>query len=462
MKKHEKKALKAPKTVENMHKAEFEPQTSHYKKAASDAAFLLSAEKIGTGIGTNSFTDLDGIIEESEKKKMQKFKLLQEPLVSYRAAQLFTGSSTWYLEYYVWNPNKMHGAPLEKKRKKLIRDLKPFKTIREKKAMANEICHKLNQKLASGWNPYLENTAPKGFCTVEKALLEWLLNYKHHKRGDTVAWAENKVKFFLNWYGREKSQRSFIVSFDKYMASAFIDHVYIERDNGIRTRTNYLDLFTQIFKWLEAKGYVSNNPFNKIERIKQRGRKKKIRTVINKEYPKLINGYFAENHPGYLYVMNYLYLCLIRRTEMTKLKVGDVDLKNQIIYVSGDVAKNGKERWATIPNSFMDKMKQLQLDQYPKDYYLLSSNEFYPGKEPIKPKRISSVWAWMRKKIGLDKTNQFYSLRDTGVIKYLERGVDNKSLKDHADWQDYAMIGVYADHLTAKAIPSIQENGQMF
>lgn len=392
---------------------------------------------------------------------MQKFSSLQEPLVTFRPAQLFTGKSTWYIEYYVWNPNLDISAPLEKKRKKLIRDLKPFTTKREKQAMANNICLKLNHKLANGWNPYLENTAPKGFSTIQKALYAWLFNYKHEKRADTVDWAENKVQYFIKWFGSEKAGKTFVVSIDKYVASAFIDHIYIEKRNSIRTRTNYLDIFTQMFKWLEAKGYVAYNPFSKIERIKAKGRKKKIRTVIKNEYPALINQYFETNNPGYLYVMNYLYLCLIRRTEMTKLKVSDVDLQQQTIYISANIAKNGLERWATIPNQFVHKLNQLGLSSMPQNNYLISSN-FFPGKKPIKPKRISSVWAWMRHKIKMPKTNQFYSLRDTGVIQYLEKGVDNKSLKDHADWQDYAMIGVYADHISHKAIPQIKEKGELF
>jgi len=254
---------------------------------------------------------------------------------------------------------------------------------------------------------------------------------------------------------------TFIITITPEVAIDFIDHIYIERGNGIRTRKNYVEFFTTVFEWFVKRSYVKENPFKRVDRITMRNVQKK-RTVIDPRYRKLIVEYFQKENPGYLYPINYLFVCMVRRTEMTRLRVKDVLLENQLIYIDGSNAKNGRPRYATIPDSFMPALEALNLKDLPANWYLISQAEFYPGEKPVTPKQISDQWAKMRKTLDIPKTNQFYSLRDSGVVDYMSSHISNKSMVDQTGWHSYDMISVYGKHYNNKAIDEIKQKGQTF
>lgn len=458
-KKASKLPLQPPKTGNKNNPIGFEPLASHSLKPLHSKGFSVFGQKNRAKTAPIFSADLQHIAELMGSKSMENFNDFQKPHITYEPAVLVK-SDRWYIEYYAWNPRK--GPKLQRVRHRIQRILKKYKSQADKKAMAMKMVMHINDQLRSGYNPFYEKNEINGFAKISEAFADYLKVYQKNRRKTSVVWAQGMIKRFEKWLSDRYPEIIYIALVDKDVAIKYIDFIYIECDTQKRNRKNNVDFWTTVFTWLKNRGYVKKNPFLAVERIKvDPDEKRKIRTPIEKDSRKAIIDFFGENYPGFLYVINYLFVCMIRRTEMTKLRVKDVSLEDQTIFISSTIAKNRRSRFATIPDTFMPFMKKLRLGKRNPEHFLVSKN-FTPGLHPIKPKRISTVWALMRKKTGIPKENQFYSLRDTGVIDYLESGVDNKSLKDHADWQSYDMIGVYANHIKPKAIDSIARSGQVF
>lgn len=394
----------------------------------------------------------------TEKKKMPKKLFLKKPIIDHIPADLKEGSR-WYIEYYVWNPNTKTDA-LERKHKRLDRYLKYFKTKTEKRRAALRIVAQLNEKLQLGWNPYIEGDLPKAYKPINEAFEDFINGYGYGKREDTVKSYKTHINQILKWLERENKLDRFIVSFTHFDAIQYIDYIYIERKNKLRTRKNHIDFFTTAFNWFVKHGYIDQNPFKKVDRLWSK-KESRIRKPIDQDYWPIIFDYFQTNKPYFLIAINLLFQCLIRRTEMCKLKLSNINFENQTVFIPGTISKTGYDRYATVPDSLFNQLISLDYHKKNENHFILSEN-FAPGKESIKPKKISSAWSMMRDKLNLPKEFQFYSLRSTAAIYYLEQNLKPRSLMNQADWHSYDMIRVYDRHINDKAMDDVKQIGREF
>lgn len=81
------------------------------------------------------------------------------------------------------------------------------------------------------------------------------------------------------------------------------------------------------------------------------------------------------------------YYCFFRRTELTKLKVNDVNLKEGFITISGKNSKNKKTDNVTIPNALLPLL-QKHLENAKQNDYLFSRINFEAGKTQMPPKKF--------------------------------------------------------------------------
>lgn len=94
------------------------------------------------------------------------------------------------------------------------------------------------------------------------------------------------------------------------------------------------------------------------------------------------------------------YYCFIRRTELTKIKVSDVNLKKGFILVNAENSKNHKTEAVTIPNMFLPDFA-LHLASAKNTDYVFSANNFKPGSTQLTPKKYLMYGLNLGKKKGL-------------------------------------------------------------
>ena len=238
-----------------------------------------------------------------------------------------------------------------------------------------------------------------------------------------------------------------IYEFGRQQAQQYMLHVE-NRDVSSKTYNNYIRFMGQFFNFCVDKGLAKENPFAS---IKLRRVDEKKRTVIPPEVRKKIMDYLVnEKMEGFRLICLLTYHCLIRPKELLMLKVSYISMKNNLIIIPAEVAKNHCERQISMPMEIAqlmaDYIKSAFTDQY------LFSEGYRPGKKLLTTRDTGRTWSNMRKALGLPDCYQFYSLKDTGITEMLEAGVPAKMVQELADHHSLEMTQKYVGKSRAEDI----------
>ncbi|WP_315012418.1 tyrosine-type recombinase/integrase [Capnocytophaga leadbetteri] len=368
--------------------------------------------------------------------------------VDYRPAELKINKA-WYIEYYVKSPST----------DKLVRfrnRVPQIKTKRARELYAKKMIEAINIKLYNGWSPWYENPN-NNYKLISDAFELYINKLKKEmsdgiKRPDTLRAYTSFVSNVQRYIDEKQLAIKYLVEIDFRFVSGFLDYIYYEKNNSPATYNNYLAYFKAFLEWAKAKDYIKQNA---TDNIKNKPKIQKKREPLTQEVKACIKE--LKNTDFHFFVACMLtYFCLIRRTELTKLKVTDIRLIESRIILDGSITKNRKTDSVTIPDVFLPILAQHL--QYAKNSdYLFSTDNFKPGRKQLTPKKISDTWAKYRNLYGFDSKFQFYSLKDTGIMDLLNSGVPSIKVRDQARHYDikqtesYTTRNLIADDIIRRA-----------
>jgi site-specific recombinase, phage integrase family len=368
--------------------------------------------------------------------------------VDYRPAELKINKA-WYIEYYVKSPST----------DKLVRfrnRVPQIKTKRVRELYAKKMIEAINIKLYNGWSPWYENPN-NNYKLISDAFELYINKLKKEmsdgiKRPDTLRAYTSFVSNVQRYIDEKQLAIKYLVEIDFRFVSGFLDYIYYEKNNSPATYNNYLAYFKAFLEWAKAKDYIKQNA---TDNIKNKPKIQKKREPLTQEVKACIKE--LKNTDFHFFVACMLtYFCLIRRTELTKLKVTDIRLIESRIILDGSITKNRKTDSVTIPDVFLPILAQHL--QYAKNSdYLFSTDNFKPGRKQLTPKKISDTWAKYRNLYGFDSKFQFYSLKDTGIMDLLNSGVPSIKVRDQARHYDikqtesYTTRNLIADDIIRRA-----------
>ena len=364
-------------------------------------------------------------------------------LVDFVPAEL-RENKTWKIVYYV-------KCPIDSKLKRKQNRVRPLRSITERRKLARKMVLEINRKLERGWNPLLNESEIRGFVKFSDAVRLFLDRTKKEvknqdKRVDTLRSYKSFLNNITNYLEDIKEQDMFVIKFKDDLVRDFLDVIYYNRDNSARTRNNYLNFIKTFSDWLIRHKYISQNPTTRIELIPE---KTKEREIIPDGTLNEIFSYLQKEKVNYFVLCLIGYYCLVRRTEITKLKVSDVILKNGVIYVNKNVSKNKKSMPVTIPDVLIpflvEHLKKAQMGDY------LFSESYLPGAVQLAPKKISDEWVKIRTALKLPKKYQWYSLKDTGITNMLKAGVPTIAVRDQARHHSIIQTEAYTPKEILKA-----------
>lgn len=87
--------------------------------------------------------------------------------------------------------------------------------------------------------------------------------------------------------------------------------------------------------------YLTQNPTAGISSLGRKG-KKKLRNILPPEALAKVSDYLKSHSPYMLLASYILYYCFIRPAEMVGLRLNDISLKKQTIFVSDNISKIAK------------------------------------------------------------------------------------------------------------------------
>lgn len=352
---------------------------------------------------------------------------------------VFHQRSECYVSFLAFDPSF---GRLRRKRIMLDR----IKGKRQQREYADALMKRLTEKLMDGWNPWIEASQPLEYTKFADVLLRYreylqkLFN-EHNLREESLKDYTSKVNVLENWIHDKRMNITYSYQWDHHNVSKFLDYIFVERNNTVITRNNYLTWLKTFSKYLLERGYISQNPTQSFERIKNR--RKKERDVIPDEVMLQIRDYLFKKNKHFLLACEILHYLFVRPRELSFLKIGDFKLKQKTLILHGEHTKNGNDATITLPSHVIKLMIELNIFSYPSQYYLFSS-DFTPGVEHKSEKFFRDYWHRnLRKDLGFSMRYKFYSLKDTGITNMLRANTDVLSVRDQARHSSILITDIY-------------------
>lgn len=319
---------------------------------------------------------------------------------------------------------------------------------RQQKQYGEALIKRLTEKLMQGWNPWIELVQPLEYTSFDEVCdkyKEYLMKMLKERsiREETAVSYMSRLKVMMDWKNKEKINLYYTYQFDRRIVGQFLDYVFIDRNNTIRTRNNYL-LWVKVFcKYLTERGYVPSDPSVTFHNVNPKGTKGKNRDVIPDDILKELHDWLTVHNKHFLLACYVLHYCLVRPREMSFLKVGDFSIKKQTLYLHGDTTKNHNDAIITVPQQVLKLMVELKVFDSPSQYFLFSKG-FAPGAERSSEKQFRDYWHHhIRKNLKLTDRYKFYSLKDTGITNMLRANTDILTVRDQARHSSILITDIY-------------------
>ncbi len=369
--------------------------------------------------------------------------------IDYLPAELKANKSNWYVAYHVKNPKtgKLHRKTIKVNR---------IKNITERKKFAKKLVLEVNNRLQTGWNPFIEQEAPKAYTKLIVAL-DTYIHYKTKEftSKDSIrtykSQAEILKDFIINVI---KEPDLLVISFDNKYVNNYMDYVYTVRDLKNKTFNNYKTFCLVTWNWFIEKLYCKSNPFLAVKRKKL---SKKTRQIIDIETRTRIKNYLTHYNKEYLSMVMLCFHGLIRPKEICLLKPEYFHLDKRIIVLPPEITKDDDNRIVTISNDLMKYLEYLNIDKIKKEYYIFSKN-YKPGLKLIDSRDTGKEWAKMRDNLKFPKEYQFYSLKDTGIVQMLMDGISPIEVRNQAGHSSLEQTNEYAIYANPKGSEGIKNN----
>lgn len=373
-----------------------------------------------------------------------------DKIKSFTYPRLVTGKD-WHVLFYSYDPiqNKMR-----RKRIKLNHIIK----IGDRRKYADGLMKRLIIKLEKGWNPWIEAENEKAYKTFDEACVHYRKYIKKLLgdcvlRPDTHRSYDSQLKNIENWNEKRTIPITYIYQFDREFISDFLDYIYEDLGRSVITRNNYLTFASNFSQFLVDKQYLKTKASEGLHPISTKKIKKK-RTMIEEEDLLRLHDYLINRNKHYLLACCILNDCFVRPKEMSHIQLKHFNLQNQTLFIPGEIAKNGNSEIVTVPQEIIHFMIDLKIFDSPGHYFLFSEN-FKPGKSHKRSKQFSDYWSYhIRKDLKFPTNYQFYSLKDTGITRMLQK-YDIITVRDQARHSDITTTNKYTPKERKKANPLI-------
>ena len=207
-------------------------------------------------------------------------------------------------------------------------------------------------------------------------------------------------------------------------------------------------IFTELMQW----DLIENNPCFKIKRLPEE-ESTANRPATQNEITR-IKKHLQSKHLGFFRFVVTIYHTGIRPVELTRIKVGMVDLENQTIVMPANITKGRKkQRIVPINHHLLKEFEAMDLIKYPQDFYLFgriptgkrgrNRIEFLPATGMLKRDTPNRNWkTHVKNDLGIDVN--LYAMKHTGANAKILAGIDLEALRDLYGHQSELMTKRYA------------------
>ena len=332
----------------------------------------------------------------------------QKRLIPYSFPKLHTGKK-WYVDFMCYDP-----LTQTMRRKKYHLD--SIKRVSDRRKRAAELIAVLALRLREGWTPWVNTMSTRQMETVQYIVDHYttyisMLHDRKIMKDKTYVDYSYRLKMLRTYNEQRHEPIVYAYQFDRGFFSDFLDHIMLDREASARTRNNYRTWLSAFCSWLIEKKYMDKNP---IENIKVLREEPKKRSALPPEELHKLREYLEEKEPYYYLACMMEYYTFIRPDELTGIKIQDIYIKEQKIFVSSQISKNRRDGMVGLNQHLILKMVELNIFKSPGGYYLFGT-EFRPSQQKADSRIFREKFAKIRKALKWPEYYQFYSLKDSGI-----------------------------------------------
>lgn len=268
-------------------------------------------------------------------------------------------------------------------------------------------------QLKAGWNPFSRNRDLPMTKPLLIEAIDLIIKLKEANCSSRTMEAYRYItKLFKAWLQNNRLEKIFVMQFDIYQAQSYMDHLALKKGYTGRTYNDHLTVLSTFFNCMVDRNWIVKNPFRKIKKLEiQVGRN----IAFSEDERQVLRDYlYAHDRPLY-YFTQFIHYCFIRRSELTRLKIENIDFTNWMIIIPSAASKNKKQESVVIPASFVPVIKEMNLQQLSPEWFIFG-RRLHPGAEQyINYNHISSRHNKIAKDLGINTQKGLYSWKHSGA-----------------------------------------------
>lgn len=329
-------------------------------------------------------------------------------VVTYTLPRLHTGKN-WYVDFQCFDP--LTGTM---RRKKYMLD--SIHKVSERKKRATEIISNATNRLREGWNPWAEASNDRQYTPLKTIFTMYIryiekLTASGALKQKTLYDYQSRMNMLLEYNSSRSMPILYAYQFDQCFVSDFLDYILLDRDSTPRTRNNYRTWISAFSSWLVEKKYTTVNPAEKIKALPE---DEKFRSALDHRDLLRLKEYLAETNKHYLLACMMEYYTFIRPDELSNIKLKDIHITEQKIFVSSAISKNRRDGMVGLNDGLIKLMIELEIFNNPSSYYLFGK-KFMPSENKADARIFREYFNKVRAFLQWPKNYQFYSLKDSGI-----------------------------------------------
>lgn len=338
----------------------------------------------------------------------QKELISQKALVEFTMPRLHKGKQ-WYVDFFAYDP-----ASGRLRRKKYMLDR--MKGNREKSAMASVLISNLYEKLKAGWNPYTQARQTRHYTELATVFERYAAYLETAKAKGTL-----KPKTAIDYASRFRQLRLYVeeagvmiryaYQFDTAFAVDFLDYLIYDKDVNAKTRNNYRTWLSTLCSWMRERKYIDANPIEPIHLMREG---EKFRDALPPSALAKLKEWTQRHNPPFYLACMMEYYTFIRPDELRYIRVGDISIEEQSVFIRPEVSKNRKGQVVALNDAVLKIMIEQEVFKHHSGEFLFG-HDMVPGEEQLYVNQFRLEWARMRKVLGFPDRYQFYSLKDSGI-----------------------------------------------
>ena len=334
----------------------------------------------------------------------ERFSWTEPQLCSYD----FKLSEKWFV-YFDYTDHLTHRI----KRKQFRANINSIKKIEDRLLQGNALVAYWKLQLKTGYNPFSEN---EDIAITRPTIIEALnsiMQLKEATCGDRAMQSYRYIiKLFKEWLTANHLQHIYLYEFNVGQARSYMDYLTLKKKYSGRTFNDHLSILSTFYNCFIDREWVTTNPFRKIKKLPvEIGRNI---AYADKEKD-LLKAYLYDNDRQMYYFTQFIYYCFIRRSELTRLRISNINWHDMTIIIPAKASKNKKQESVVIPDPFVSILKEMNLENLPPDWFIFG-RYLKPGLVQYKNyNHISTRHNIIAKNMGIDTDKGLYSWKHSGA-----------------------------------------------